>query len=810
MARHTSSGWIFDVYPSTGGMTVWLIDEESRAHCLRDALAASFFVAGSRAELRVVCEFIRAARLPVTLRRAERYDLFLRREIELLQVVVNDPARFPLIVQTVTRAKPSLTYYNCDVPLAQIYFYERHLFPLARVEVETDADHRVRAIQVRDSPWDLEYALPPLKTMTLRLEGAALNPNHGARGPLEIGVEDTTRVLRDDNPRELLIRVKELLERYDPDVIISAWGDSFILPRLLEMSRRYRVPLPLNREATRAVQSRPARSYFSYGRIVYKTASHSLFGRWHIDRENAFLIDDYGLDGTFELARITQVPVQQAARTSTGSGISAMEIATAYRRGILIPWQKREPEAWKSADELIVSDKGGLVFQPIVGLHEQVAELDFTSMFPTIMERFNISPETVNCPCCPNSRVPELGYSVCRQHRGLIPETLAPLIKKRSQYKKKVKALPKGAEKELYRRRVSCHKWLLVTCFGYLGYKNARFGKIEAHESVNAYGRDALLIAKEIAELRGFNMLHAIVDSLWLQKKNARDEEYDELTRAISEATQLPIELEGVYNWIAFLPSRQDPRLPVANRYFGAFRDGEVKIRGIEVRRSDTPPFIRRAQEEMIHRLATAANRAEFRERARDVLKLTLDYLELLRAGQIPFDQLVITQHLSRDPTDAAHTRNTLNAIVAKELLGRGVPLAPGESIRYVIVEQKAKAPSDRARALEHLDGSFGYDVEKYAELFLRSVTTLFASLGVTQPALEKYLGEWRAGENKRIQQSNRIGSPPQPDRPQLPSPQYALPLFTSHSSPLAKGRQRGVKMQVPSTTARELSECVR
>lgn len=773
-----------DVYPSTQGMTVWLIDEESRAHSLRDTLAASFFVAGSRAELRAVCELIRAARLPVTLRRTERHDLFLHREIELLQVVVDDPARFPLIVQTVTRAKPSLTYYNCDVPLAQIYFYERQLFPLARVQVETDADHRVCAIQVRDSPWDLEYSLPPLKVMTLRLEGATapaagcatLNPNHGARGPLEIGVEDTTRVLHDDDPRELLIRVKELLEQYDPDVIISAWGDSFILPRLLEMSRRYQVPLPLNREARRDVQFRPARSYFSYGRIVYKTASHTLFGRWHIDRENAFLIDDYGLDGTFELARITQVPVQQVARTSTGSGISAMEIATAYRRGILVPWQKREPEAWKSADELVVSDKGGLVFQPIVGLHEQVAELDFTSMFPTIMERFNISPETVNCPCCSDARagsasaawVPELGYSVCRRHRGLIPETLAPLIKKRSQYKKKVKALPKGAEKELYRRRVSCHKWLLVTCFGYLGYKNARFGKIEAHESVNAYGRDALLIAKELAELRGFKMLHAIVDSLWLQKKNTRDEEYDELTRAISAATQLPIELEGVYNWIAFLPSRQDPRLPVANRYFGAFRDGEVKMRGIEARRSDTPPFIRRAQEEMIRLLAPAANRAEFRERARDVLKLSLDYLDLLRAGQIPFDQLVITQHLSRDPADPAlpHSKNTLNAIVAKELLGRGVPLSPGESIRYVIVEQKAKAPGDRARALEHLDGSFGYDVEKYTELFLRSVTTLFASLGVTQPILEKYLGEWRAS---RLTANAR---------PQLPPPQYALPLF--------------------------------
>jgi DNA polymerase-2 len=51
---------------------------------------------------------------------------------------------------------------------------------------------------------------------------------------------------------------------------------------------------------------------------------------------------------------------------------------------------------------------------------------------------------------------------------------------------------------------------MLVTCFGYLGYKNARFGKIEAHEAVTAYGRDKLLCAKEIFEAAGFTVLHGL------------------------------------------------------------------------------------------------------------------------------------------------------------------------------------------------------------------------------------------------------------------------------------------------------------
>ena len=66
-------------------------------------------------------------------------------------------------------------------------------------------------------------------------------------------------------------------------------------------------------------------------------------------------------------------------------------------------------------------------------------------------------------------------------------------------------------------------KWMLVTCFGYLGYRNARFGRIEAHESVTAFGREKLLQAKEICEEEGFELLHAITDSLWIRKEGLKE-----------------------------------------------------------------------------------------------------------------------------------------------------------------------------------------------------------------------------------------------------------------------------------------------
>jgi DNA polymerase-2 len=162
----------------------------------------------------------------------------------------------------------------------------------------------------------------------------------------------------------------------------------------------------------------------------------------------------------------------------------------------------------------------------------------------------------------------------------------------------------------VYKARASAHNWLLVTCFGYLGYRNARFGRIEAHEAVTAYGREALLRAKEVCEDFGFTVLHMYVDGLWVKPEAdgaiTRPAEYEPLLAAITEHTHLPISLDGIFRWVAFLPSRQDGRVPVPNRYFGVFQDGSLKVRGIEVRRHDTPPFIAQTQKDMLEILAQA------------------------------------------------------------------------------------------------------------------------------------------------------------------------------------------------------------
>jgi DNA polymerase I len=111
------------------------------------------------------------------------------------------------------------------------------------------------------------------------------------------------------------------------------------------------------------------------------------------------------------------------------------------------------------------------------------------------MLKNNISAETVLCKCCPDSplRVPELGYNICVKRKGIVPKTLELLLRKRFKYKELMADADDAKLKRVYNMRQAALKWILVTCFGYLGYRNARFGRVDAHMAVCAFARDTLL-----------------------------------------------------------------------------------------------------------------------------------------------------------------------------------------------------------------------------------------------------------------------------------------------------------------------------
>lgn len=761
------NAWLFDLYPSLHGLTVWLIDGDGRRHRCTTAYAPSFYMRiEEHLQARVAAL---TARFPfrISFGWESQRDIYANREYTVLRVVVHDTLRFREVVWLLERHFPHYVFFNSDIPVQQLFLYSTGLFPLARGEYEIDETGRLVGWEVDDLSSAVDYTLPPLSTLRLANKPDFVSPKHRRNYQLEVEYDGRTYGLEGEGAGDILHSLNRHLREADPDILLTAYGDAILLPMLTRMAEETGIPLLLNRDRASGYFTSNETSYVSYGKMVHKDGAFELAGRWHLDTMNSFMFGEASLDGVVEIARMTQLPVQRQSRTSIGTALSSMQLSWAVRNRYLIPARKREPEDFKSAATLLLADRGGLIYQPKIGYHEQVAELDFVSMYPTIMVEHNVSPETVNCRCCSNSAVPELGYTICENRIGIVPSTLRPVVAKRAFYKKEKKRLKKLGDPRwhLFDHRQNSLKWMLVTCFGYLGYKNARFGRIEAHESVNAYSRDAILRAKEVAENNGYEFIHAIVDCLWLKKEGATEEDYEALAAEISGETGIDLSLEGIYRWILFPASKMDPHLPTANRYVGYYSNGEIKIRGIEVRRRDTPLFIKRMQGEMLKIFEHAAGIAEVRRLFPAALEKAKEFLTILRSGRADPLELVIRRHISKGADE--YTNRSTNAEAVKALDEAGITLQPGEMVEYVIVDATGKKKPRKAVPLALYSFDDGYDIDKYTEIAKKAAETL---LGPVQWEEKEGARHPRRRKSKRITAQTVLPLYPDGDPPVLDS----------------------------------------
>jgi DNA polymerase-2 len=443
------------------------------------------------------------------------------------------------------------------------------------------------------------------------------------------------------------------------------------------------------------------------------------------------------------------MPLHTACRASIGKCLSSLQFYYATQKGILIPWKPVIAEHFKTLGELLIADRGGYIFEPEIGVHEKVAEFDFVSLYPNIMLKKNLSAETVLCECCQSSklRVPELGYNICEKRVGLVPMSLKIVLDKRKKFKQLLKRPNNNSLlKTIYDSRQNTLKWILVTSFGYLGFNNAKFGRIDAHIAVCAFDRQILLQAAKIAERYGFRVLHGIVDSIWVKKKhNNYDNKLDlydylKLKEAIEKQTGFEISFEGTYKWIAFIHSKANDILPVPNRYFGAFEDGSLKIRGIEARRHDTPPFFSRCQKEILKVMATENTinevKALISTKVNDIFQR---YVTSLRERRVSLEELVFTKRLSRNSSEYQN-RDTIENSALRLLESECKYLKAGEILKYVITDyycyptkKRLSSKNVRAIPIELIDDktSTTYGI-RYTELLAETCNSLTEPFGYT------------------------------------------------------------------------------
>lgn len=766
-------GWLLDVSTRGEGVVLWVktVEEQKIVKIFQDFCPEFFAVptqcAGS--DFKRLKQILEANPNVKGIRVCEKYvKLEDHEKTKILGVSVTKPSVFKKTIKEFNEIG-LFTLYNTDLPISQMYFYVNDLFPISfchfEVKIEKNQRNnsnimRLISLDLKDDNEELFYDLPPLKAVWLDVKIQQQGIRSYFNDPLsyaEVSIvekDEDTGIPRADGKRkkrilidnadeaENLKTISKIIEKLDPDIILTHGGDEFVFPYLAARASINRVSKELyfSRDKTPLKKcifnlSGGSEHYMSYGIIMRRSKTQVYFtGRFHLDTSTygSLHFSEGNIPGVIEVARVSRVPLQRLCRVTIGGALQSIQFYNAYKLDHLVPPFKKSPEGFRSGMDLIRSDRGGHIFEPLIGVFDQVVELDFSSMYPSLMANYNISSETVNCKCCKDDgtglKVPGLNFHICSKRQGIISKSISLPLKKRLKYKEYVK---KTGDLR-YKFTDIALKWVLVVSFGYLGFKNARFGKIEAHQTVCAFAREFLMRAAEIAEANDCRIIHGIVDSMWLQDAKGRSpEEFERITKKVAETitkeTNVPMSWEGRYNFIVFLPSQAIPEVPTLNHYWGVKSNGEIKVRGIEIRRRDVPKIVKDAQIAFIKVFQDATSVKDFLEKIPEAKKVLYEYVEKVEKGTVSRGELTICQKVSRKPSD--YKVNSYQAVAALQLERSGVVVSPGKNVRYII--RNAEADPDFPQKKVILSDLYDekkhqYDRKKYIELLKRAFENIF------------------------------------------------------------------------------------
>lgn len=670
-----------------------------------------------------------------------------------------------------TRTKGFL-FFDVDHGQESRWMHSQGLFSMCRLHVGPQGpEMRLAAEEGPDAEgvlgrWRIDYPDPGLRTVRVAVQARQLGHEPALSDPLE-AIRLGDEVLPCERPgdpdaeRATLRRLGAWLHAADPDVLVTHGGDRFDVPYLLArihaLGLRDRVWLGRDPDPLPDRPDQEAKSVHTYGRWLFKTSAWYLRGRWHVDLSKKTLDtedDRTDLDGILYLARTSNRRAQDVARNGAGFALQQMQVDLATDRGVALPWKRNLTEDWKDAATLHAVDRGSQIMVPRPGLYEDVAACDFSGYYPALVVAHNLSSDTLNCQCCPDGpAIPELGYHVCRKVSGHQAEILRRLEPHRRWAKGVVRRARNGypvdpAELAKAKAIKSEHKALGVVCFGYFRYRNARFGCAEVHQAIQCLGRDAMTRARAIAQEHGFTMVHELTDCAFLQRKGVTRQEAANLARAITWEVGVPLEVEGVYQWLVLLPSKLHSTtspVGVPNRYYGKFDDGTLKVRGIELQRHSTPPFLHAVQQRMLDELAKASDAAGFMARVPHALRVARQAARELAARRVPAAELGLTIQATRSVEEYAADTGAKAALL--QLRDAGTERRPGEFLRYVVT--RTEGPwAGRARPVELLgQGSpwFGpatqaYHAGAYLRLLARQVETLLAPFGYAEEGVLRWL----------------------------------------------------------------------
>lgn len=370
--------------------------------------------------------------------------------------------------------------------------------------------------------------------------------------------------------------------------------------------------------------------------------------------------------------------------------------------------------------------QGGLVFDPEKGLHKNyILVMDFNSLYPSIIQEFNICFTTVLRDAYNISHDEERDLPAIPDRdseAGVLPRLLNTLVLRRREVKKLLKSPSISAsERAQYDIKQQALKLTANSMYGCLGYVNSRFYAKPLAMLVTNKGREILMDTRQLAELIGLRVVYGDTDSVMIDTGAAT------LADALKIGEDFKVQVNERYKLLEIDTDNVFKRLLLhAKKKYAAMsvtvKNGvevaELEVKGLDMRRREYCPLLKEISTYVLRTLLSDKDPEE-------ALTEVYGYLEAMQTkmkeGLFPVERYLINTRLSKDPNNYPNGKTMPPVQVALRLRKQGRVIKAGSVVTFVIGAPGSgddKNPADRARAIQEAltDKLFVPDYDYYLE----------------------------------------------------------------------------------------------
>ena len=429
--------------------------------------------------------------------------------------------------------------------------------------------------------------------------------------------------------------------------------------------------------------------------------------------------DDLLMNLLVVITRIARMPIDDIARMGVSQWIRSLMYYEHRKNNFLIPRRSElDNKSAGVANNAVIKDKkyrGGMVVDPIEGIHFDVIVMDFASLYPSIIKVNNLSYETVRCKHeeCKKNMIPQTNHWACTKRNGLTSLIIGSLRDLRVNYYKSQtkKSDITEEERQLYLVVTQALKVILNASYGVMGAEIFPLYYLPAAESTTGMGRHIILDTIEKCKESGIQVLYGDTDSIFV--KDLTQEQIEVLMSRAKKDHGVELEVDKEFRYVVLSNRKKN--------YLGVTKDGKADVKGLTGKKSHTPKFIKTLFYELLDILSAVQNESEFESAKKKITEKIAGYANKVREKQIPLSELAFNVMISKSP--AEYVKTVPQHIRAAKQLESIREIKKGDIISYVkILNKPGVKPVEMARQDE-------VDSSKYMEFMESTLEQITSSM---------------------------------------------------------------------------------